>query len=60
MQVHIAPGCITCGVCEEICPAVFTVHSDTAVADVMAVPGNEEGCRQAARMCPVDVIKVAE
>jgi ferredoxin len=59
MQVRIVPGCIACGVCESLCPEVFTVL-DTAVADDANVPGHEAECRDAAAACPVSVIEVEE
>jgi len=59
MQVKIIEGCIACGVCESICPEVFTV-TDTSVAKQEAVPGQEAACRDAAKACPVDVIKIEE
>jgi ferredoxin len=59
MQVKIVEGCIACGVCESICPEVFTVY-DTATADNTRVPGFETECREASAACPVSVIKIAE
>lgn len=59
MQVDIVEGCIACGVCESLCPNVFTVL-DTAVADNSEVPGFEQECREAAAACPVSVIKIEE
>lgn len=59
MQVKIVEGCIACGVCESLCPEVFTVF-DTAVAENSKVPGFEIECREAAAACPVSVIKIAE
>lgn len=59
MNVTIAPGCIACGVCESICPEVFTVL-DNCEADNMNVPGREADCREAAEACPVSVILIEE
>lgn len=59
MQVTIVEGCIACGVCESICPEVFTVL-DSAMADNTHVPGFEAECREASAACPVSVIKIAE
>lgn len=59
MQVNIIEGCITCGVCETLCPEVFQVIY-TARADNSQIPGHELECRQAAAACPVNVIKIAE
>ena len=59
MQIKIVPGCIACGVCESLCPEVFTV-TEESVANNANVPGHESACREAAAACPVDVIKIEE
>lgn len=59
MYVSIVEGCIACGVCESICPEVFTVL-ETSVVENAAVPGHECDCREAAEACPVNVIKIEE
>lgn len=59
MQVKIVAGCIACGVCESICPEVFTVL-DTSIVTPEQIPGHESACREAAKACPVDVIKIEE
>lgn len=59
MFVRIVEGCIACGVCESLCPEVFTVL-ETAEADNMQVPGHENECREASAACPVSVIKIEE
>ena len=59
MNVTIIPGCIACGVCESLCPEVFTVL-ENCEADNTQVQGNEDLCRDAAKACPVSVIKVDE
>lgn len=59
MYVNIIEGCIACGVCESLCPEVFTVL-ETSVADNAQVPGHEDACREAADACPVSVIKIEE
>jgi ferredoxin len=59
MLVTILDGCIVCGVCESICPDVFTVL-ETSVADNSRVSGYEDLCREAAKVCPVSVIKIEE
>ena len=58
MNVTIDEGCIACGACESICPAVFSIE-DTAVANASAVAGNEDGVKEAADSCPLGVIKVS-
>lgn len=55
MKVTIVAGCIACGACESICPDVFTVFDESEVNQENVV-GNERACREAAEVCPVDVI----
>lgn len=59
MHVKILEGCIACGLCESICPDVFTVL-ETSVADNSKVPSNEDECREASEACPVSVIQIEE
>ena len=59
MKVTIIPGCIACGVCETLCPEVFTVL-ESCEADNHHVYGNEDACRDAAKACPVNVIDIKE
>ena len=51
--------CVGCGLCPDICPAVFEMDGDQAVAKVDKVPaGAEDVCRDAAQQCPVEAIKI--
>lgn len=51
--------CIGCGACASICPEVFAMRDDKAVAIVEIVPaGIESKCRQAADGCPVAAITI--
>ena len=53
--------CIGCGLCPDICPEVFQMEDDKAVAKIDPVPaGAEESCRDAAQQCPVEAIKIEE
>lgn len=62
IQVTIDPGCISCGRCQELAPAVFEVTDCAQVkecacqAAVLAAHAQE--IDQAAAQCPVQVIKV--
>lgn len=54
-------GCISCGLCTELCPAVFRM-ADDGYAEVIAnpVPADAEADAIAAQdSCPVSVITVA-
>ncbi|NLL39866.1 MAG: ferredoxin [Clostridiales bacterium] len=55
-------GCISCGLCVEICPDVFQFDED-GVAYVVSdpVPEDCEDCAvEAQENCPVSVIKVEQ
>lgn len=59
-KVRIVPGCISCGTCEAICPAVFVVEGTARVHNHDAVPSHSDAVDEAAEMCPVSVIEVTE
>ncbi len=53
-------GCISCGLCEEVCPEIFQMAED-GIAEVHCdeVPKEAEDCAiEAQEVCPVSVIKV--
>ncbi len=54
-------GCISCGLCAEVCPKVFRMAEDgLAEVYVDPVPEKEEKCAvEAQENCPVSVIKVS-
>ncbi len=57
-KVTIIDGCIVCGLCEQTCPEVFEV-TDTARVRAGVDPNRfEDTVREAADLCPVQVIKV--
>lgn len=54
-------GCISCGLCPNICPEVFTMADDglaEAYGEVTA--DNLDSAKEAAEGCPVSVITVEE
>lgn len=53
-------GCISCGLCPEICPEVFRIAEDGR-AEVYGTPeAAEDSVREAAASCPVEVIRAEE
>jgi ferredoxin len=52
--------CIGCGLCAELCPLVFQMEDDQAVAADSVPPDAAEACRDAAQQCPVEAIKIEE
>lgn len=54
-------GCISCGICESICPKVFRLD-DEGLAEVLNQPdeSSETGAAQAATDCPTAVIIIEE
>ena len=61
MKAKVDPDiCIGCGLCVDICPQVFKMNDDKAVAFVDVVPKEaEESCKKAADDCPVTAITVS-
>lgn len=57
MKVTISDECISCGACESICEAVFSIE-DKAVVNEAAIAGNEDSINEAAEACPVSAIIV--
>ncbi len=58
-KVWIAPGCITCGRCEFIVPEVFEVTDIAHVKDGVDIAKHAMAIEQAAKTCPVQVIKLS-
>jgi len=60
MRVSVDDTCVACGLCEDMCPAVFQL-GERNLAQVVAdpvPPEHETACREAADTCPVDAIRV--
>lgn len=56
-KVWIEEGCISCGLCEEICPEVFKVEDVANVIEGVNYNDFEDGIKESAENCPVEVIK---
>ena len=60
-RVWIEKGCIACGSSEVNCPEIFKVKDEGAtVIEGVDYSGLEEKIKEAAKGCPVDVIKYEE
>jgi len=59
-NVWIIDGCISCGLCESICPEVFEMPDFAIVKDDADFNANENEIKEAAASCPVEVIKYEE
>ncbi len=57
MTVRVNDSCISCGACESICDAVFSIE-DKAVVNESAVADNIDAVKEAAEACPVSAIEV--
>ena len=57
-NVKIIPGCISCGTCEVVCPAVFEVKDISYVKNDAQFNENVNEIEEAVEMCPVSVIKI--
>jgi len=56
-KVWIIEGCISCGLCAEICPEVFDLDDVAIVKDNVNYSEFEEQIKESAESCPVEVIK---
>jgi ferredoxin len=59
-KIRIEPGCIGCGLCESLAPAVFTVNNTSKVIEGADLQLNAERIQEAAKQCPVGVIVIEE
>ncbi len=57
-KVTIVDGCIVCALCEQTCPEVFEVTDTARVRPGVDLNQFESTVREAAELCPVQVIKV--
>lgn len=55
-KVWIEEGCTACGLCADVCPEVLEMD-DEAVVKQGADLSKEEGIKEAAESCPVEIIK---
>lgn len=59
MHAEVHEGCIGCGLCVGVCPAVF--HMADGVSQGGSIPENQEAAaREAAEGCPVAVISIED
>jgi ferredoxin len=56
-KVWIIDGCISCGLCSEICPEVFELNDIAEVMPNADFNTHESGIKESAENCPVEVIK---
>ena len=59
-NVWIEEGCITCGLCGDVCPEVFTVDDIAYVNEGVDFNEYPEKIVECAEGCPVEVIKYSE
>jgi ferredoxin len=56
-RVWIIEGCISSGLCENLCPDVFKLEGTAVVIEGADFEEYEDMIKQAAENCPVEVIK---
>jgi ferredoxin len=54
---EIIEGCISCGLCVDICPEVFEMEDLATVIEGVNYADYEGPIKEAAESCPVEVIK---
>ena len=61
-KVWIEEGCIADGICNDICPEVFDLDDagEAFVKDDADFDENEDGIKDAAEQCPVEIIRFEE
>ncbi len=61
-KVYIEQGCIAAGYCNEACPEVFGLDQfgESFIEENADFAANEKGIKEAARVCPVKIIKYEE
>ena len=57
-NVKVEPGCISCGSCQFIAPAVFEVTDTSHVKNDVDITMYKELIEKAAAKCPVQVIRI--
>jgi ferredoxin len=62
MKTRVDPElCSGDEICTQICPEIFEMRGDKAVARITEVPENLEGCcQEAADSCPSEAIIIEE
>ena len=61
MKARVNDGCISCGVCVEMCPEVFRFNDDGVAEAYAGVSAeDEESAVEARDNCPVSVIDIEE
>jgi len=62
MKVRVdEDACVGDGTCVEVCPEIFEMRGDVAVAKMEEVSEElEDSCREAAESCPVEAILIEE
>lgn len=59
MNVHVNGNCIGCGLCVNMCGAVFLMTEEgVAAAKDTIYPDQEDFVQEAAESCPVNAIEV--
>lgn len=56
-KVWIIEGCISCGLCSELCPEVFRQEDVAIVNEGVNYSDYEPQIKESAESCPVEVIK---
>lgn len=59
-DVWIEEGCIACGLSEGICPEVFQLKDHETLIKGVNYSEYTEKIKEAAKFCPVNVIKYSE
>jgi len=56
-KIWIEEGCTVCGLCEDICPEVFKMKDTVTIIEEANYANYEEKIKEAAKSCPVEIIR---
>jgi ferredoxin len=59
-KIWIEEGCNACGLCVEICPEVFKMNDLASVIEDANYADHHDKIKEAAKRCPVEVIRYIE
>ncbi|HOB29199.1 MAG: ferredoxin [Dethiobacteria bacterium] len=61
MKAYVNEDCIFCGLCADLCPAIFQLGDEQAFVSANEIPEEMwDCCREASEECPTEAIEIFE
>lgn len=61
MKAYVNEDCIFCGLCADLCPAIFQLGDEQAFVSANEIPEEMWDCyREASEECPTEAIEIFE